>query len=85
LACSSSRYLYLSLAVPEMLDELGDEGARARSGIEDLHVLVDQPLAEVTLAQPVGTLDHEAHDFVRGVDDTQPVGRLGVVDLVEFS
>jgi hypothetical protein len=39
----------------------------------------------VTLAQPVGTLDHEADDFVRGVDDTQPVGRLRVVDLVEFS
>ncbi len=36
------------------------------------------------LAQPVGALDHEAHDLVRRVDDAQPVGCLRVVDLVEI-
>ena len=45
--------------------------------------LVDQVLAEVLLAQPVGALDHEAHDLVGRVDHAQPVGGLGVVDLVE--
>ena len=40
-------------------------------------------LAEMLLAQPVGALDHEAHDLVRRIDDAEPVGRLLVVDLVE--
>ena len=45
--------------------------------------LVDQRFAKMLLAQPVGALDHEAHDFVRRVDHAEPVGRLRVVDLVE--
>ena len=45
--------------------------------------LVDQVPAEVFLAKPVGAVDHEAHDLVRRVDNAQPVGGLGVVDLVE--
>ena len=67
-----------------MLDQFGDEGAGAGGRIEDFHVLVDQRLAEVLLAQPVGALDHEAHDLVRRVDDAEAVGLLLVVDLVEI-
>ena len=39
--------------------------------------------AEVLFAQPVGRLDHEAHDLVGRVDHAEPVGGLRVVDLVE--
>ena len=67
----------------EVLDQFADEGAGAGRGVEDLDVLVDQVLAEVLLAQPVGALDHEADDLVRRVDDAEPVGGLRVIDLVE--
>ena len=58
----------------EVLDQFGDEGAGAGGGIEDFHLLVDQRLAEMLLAQPVGALDHEAHDLVRRVDHAEAVG-----------
>ena len=67
----------------KMLQQFADEGAGAGGRIEDLDVPVDQGLAEMLLAQPVGALDHEADDFVRRVDHAEPVGGLGVVDLVE--
>ncbi len=67
----------------KMLDQFGDEGAGAYGGIEDFDILVDQRFAEMLLAQPVGALDHEAHDLVRRIDDAEPVGLLLVVDLVE--
>ena len=51
--------------------------------VEDLDAGVDQRLAEMLVAEPVGALDHEFHDLVRRIDDAQPVGRLRVVDLVE--
>ncbi|WP_255565190.1 hypothetical protein [Methylovirgula sp. HY1] len=35
-------------------------------------------------AQPVGAFDHEAHDFVRRVDHAEPIGGLGIIDLVEI-
>jgi hypothetical protein len=67
----------------EVLQQLADVGAGARGRVEDVHVAVDQVLAEVGFAQPVGAVDHEAHDLVGGVDHAQAVGGLGVVDLVE--
>ena len=67
----------------KVLDQLADEGAGAGGRVEDVHVLVDQAAPEVLLAEPVGALDHEADDLVRRVDHAQPVGGLGVVDLVE--
>ena len=38
----------------EVFEQLDDEGARAGGGVEDLDAPVDQALAEVLLAQPVG-------------------------------
>lgn len=35
------------------------------------------------VAQQVGAFDHEADDLVGGIDNAQPVGGLGIVDLVE--
>jgi hypothetical protein len=67
----------------EMLRQLANESARAGGRVEDVHILVDQVLAKVLFAQPVGTVDHDAHDLIGGVDDAQPVCRLAVVDLVE--
>ena len=75
--------LQLLRLAAEVLEQLADEGAGAGGRVEDLDVVVDQVAAEVLLAQPVGAFDHEAHDLVRRVDDAQPVGGLGVVDLVE--
>ena len=72
----------VSLAA-EMLQEIDDEGSRARRRIEDFHVLVDQLLAKMLLAEPVGAFDHEAHDFVRRIGHAQPVGSLAVIDLVK--
>ena len=85
MACSSSGYLCLQLGglAAEVFDQLADEGAGAGGGIEDVDVLVDQVAAEVLLAEPVGAVDHEADDLVRRVDDAEPIGGLGVVDLVE--
>ena len=68
----------------EAFEQFDDEGAGAGGGIEDFHPAVDQVLAEVLLAQPVGAADHEADDLAGGIDHAQPVGRLGVVDLVEI-
>lgn len=67
----------------KVLQQFADVGARTGGRVEDIHVLIDQVLAEVLLAQPVSTVDHEAYDFVGGVDHAQAVGGLGVVDLVE--
>ncbi len=67
----------------EVFEQLADEGAGSRRRIENLHILVDQVAAEVLLAQPVGRLDHEAHDFVGRVDDAETIRRFWVVDLVE--
>jgi hypothetical protein len=67
----------------KVLQQLADVGAGARGRVEDVHVAVDQVLAEVLFTEPVGAVDHEAHDFVGGVDHAQAVGGLGVVDLVE--
>jgi hypothetical protein len=68
----------------EVFNQFGDEGAGAGGGIKDFHLLVDQGLAEVLLAQPVGTLDHKAHNLIRRVDDTEAVCLFLVVDLVEI-
>src|SRR5580704_13472721 len=38
----------------EMLDQLGEEGAGACGWVEDFDILVDESLAEMLLAQPVG-------------------------------
>ncbi len=35
------------------------------------------------LAQPIRTFDHEAHDLVRCIDDSETICGLLVVDLVE--
>ncbi len=75
--------LELLVLPAKVLQQLADEGARAGGRVQDLHVAIDQALAEVLLAQPIGTVDHEAHDLVGRVDHAQPVCRLGVVDLVE--
>ena len=45
---------------------------------------IDQRLAEMLLAEPVGAFDHEAHDLVGRIDDAKPVGSLRVIDLVEI-
>lgn len=34
-------------------------------------------------AQPIGSVNHEADDFIWGVHHAQAVGCFGVVDLVE--
>lgn len=47
----------LLLLPAEVLNQFGDESARAAGGIEDFDVLVYQRLAEVLLAQPVGALE----------------------------
>ena len=75
--------LQLGGLAAKVLHQLADEGAGAGGRVEDLHVLVDQVLAEVLFAEPVGAVDHEAHDLVGRIDHAQPVGGLGVVDLVE--
>ncbi len=75
--------LELGRLAAEVFEQFADEGAGTGGRIEDFHILVDQVAAEVLFAQPVGRLDHEAHDLVRRVDDAEPVGRLRVVDLVE--
>ena len=67
----------------KVLQQFADEGARASGRVEDVHILVDQVFAKVLFAQPVGPVDHEAHDLVGRVDHAQPVRSLGVVDLVE--
>ena len=36
------------------------------------------------LAQPVSRTDHEANDLARSIDDAEPVGGLGIIDLVEI-
>ena len=80
-------FLYLCASfcrlAAEMLEQFADEGAGAGGRVEDFDVAGRSGLAEVLLAQPVGALDHEAHDLVRRVDDAEPVGGLRVVDLVE--
>ncbi len=85
LACSSLQVFVLELRrlAAKVFQQFADEGAGAGGRVEDFHVLVDQVLAEVLFAEPVGAVDHEAHDFVGRVDHAQPVGGLGVVDLVE--
>ena len=67
-----------------MLQHLADEGAGPRRRIEDLDALVDQRAAEMLAAEPVRPLDHEAHDLVGRIDHAEPVGGLGIVDLVEI-
>ena len=36
------------------------------------------------LVQTVSAFDHEAHDLIRRIDNTEAIGLLLVVDLVEF-
>ena len=68
----------------EMLDQFADKGAGAGGRIENLDIAVDQVLVKMLLGQPVRAFDHKTHDLVRGIDHAQPVGRLGIVDLVEI-
>jgi hypothetical protein len=85
LACSSWLVLVRQLfgLAAEVLQQLADVGAGARGRVQDVHVAVDQVLAEVGFTEPVGAVDHEAHDLVGRVDHAQAVGGFGVVDLVE--
>jgi hypothetical protein len=68
----------------EMLDQLGDKGAGAGGGVEYFNIPIDQLLAEMVLAQPVGAFDHETHNLARRIDDAEPVSGLSVVDFVEI-
>ena len=53
------------------------------AGVENFDLLVDQRRARNASAEPVGAVDHEAHDLVWRVDHAQSVGGLRIVDLVE--
>ena len=68
----------------KMLKQFDDEGACAGRRIKNLDALVDQVLAEMLLAQPVGRADHEAHDLARCIDDAEAIGGHRVIDLVEI-
>ncbi len=67
----------------KMLKQLADEGARANGGIENFHALVDEALAEMFLAKPIGAFDHKTHNLIGRVDHTEPVGGLLIVDLIK--
>jgi hypothetical protein len=67
-----------------VFQQLADERAGARRGIEDFHVPVDEVTAKMPFGEPVGAFDHEPHDLVGRVDDAQPIRSLDVVDLVEI-
>jgi len=67
-----------------MLQQFANESARPRSRVKNFDASVDKVLAEVFFAKPVGAFDHEAHDFVGRIDHAQPIGGLGIIDLVKI-
>ena len=66
-----------------MLQEFANKSAGSRRGVENFDARVDEVLAEMLFAKPIGAFDHEAHDFVWRVDHAEPVGGLGIINLVE--
>ena len=68
----------------KVFQQLTNKSSRAGGWIENFDIAVNQVPAEVLLAQPVSALDHEPDDFVGRVNDAEPVGCLGVVNLVEI-
>ena len=75
--------LELGKLTTEMLQQFGDKSTGAHCRVKDLHITINEIPAEVFVAEPVGALDHEAHDLVGGIDHAQPIGCLLVVDLIE--
>ena len=58
------------------LQQAGDEGAGAGEGVDDMHALAAQGLAELVLQHIVDAVDDEIHDFHRRIDDAEALGHL---------
>ena len=54
---------------PRILQQVHDERAGAREGVQYVHALVGQGLAELLLEQPVGGVQDVVHNLVGRVDD----------------
>ena len=67
----------------EMFQQLAVKCACTSGRVEDLYVFVDEISPEMFFAEVVGALDHEAHDLIRCVDHTEPVGGFRIVDFVK--
>ena len=65
------------------LDQLGDEGAGAGGGVENLHIAVVEMAVKVPAGEVVCGADHEFHNLARRIDHAEAVCGLGIVDLVE--
>ena len=67
----------------KVLQQFANKSTRPRGGVQNIDAWVDQVFAEVLFTQPVGAVNHEAHDLIGRIDHAQAVSGLGVVDLVE--
>ena len=63
--------LVFQLRGRQVLDQLGDERPCARGGVQNLHALIAQRLAEMLERQMVGALDHKAHDLIGRVHNSR--------------
>ena len=75
--------LVLQPVLGQVVDQAGNESARTRGWVQNLHVLVGEAASEVLLQQMVRPPDDEIHHLVGRVHHSQPVGGGGIVRLVE--
>ena len=68
----------------QVVHQVSDERPRSRRGIENVHLLITQRLAEVLLEQPVCSADNEVHHLVWRVNYAEAVSGTRVVSLVEI-
>ena len=67
----------------QVVDQAGDECARAGGRVKDLYVFIGKAAPEVFLQQVVRAADDEIHHLVGCVHHAQPVGGGGIVGLIE--